>query len=114
VPAQIRDVPDESPPNYEGTGSLKTYNLDTGAIVNNSLGTVNYGTGKITISSDSNLSIAGYLGTVNELYVYAGVQGSVSAVFPGYNEFITLDDALAETICNVENGINISVLAVNN
>lgn len=114
VPAQIRDVPDESPPDYEGTGTLKTYNLDTGAILNNNLGTVDYGTGKITISSDSNLTIAGYLGSVNELYVYAGVQGNVSAVFPGYNEFLSLDDALAQTISNVENGITISVLAVNN
>lgn len=114
VPAQIRDVPDESPPDYEGTGTLKTYNLDTGAIINNNLGTVDYGTGKVTISSDSNLTIAGYLGSVNELYVYAGVQGNVSAVFPGYNEFLLLDDALAQTISNVENGITISVLAVNN
>lgn len=114
VPAQIRDVPDESPPDYEGTGTLKTYNLDTGAILNNNLGTVDYGTGKVTISSDSNLTIAGYLGSVNELYVYAGVQGNVSAVFPGYNEFLSLDDALAQTISNVENGITISVLAVNN
>jgi hypothetical protein len=114
VPAQIRDVPDESPPDYEGTGTLKTYNLDNGAIVDDNLGTVDYGTGTVTINSNSVLTVAGYLGTVNELYVYAGVQGSVSAVFPSYNEFITLDDALAETICNVENGINISVLAVNN
>jgi len=114
VPAQIRDVPNESPPNYEGTGTLKTYNLDNGAIMNDNLGTVDYATGTITINSNSVLTVAGYLGTVNELYVYAGVQGSVSAVFPSYNEFITLDDALAETICNVENGINISVLAVNN
>ena len=114
VPAQIRDVPDESPPDYEGTGTLKTYNLDTGAILNNNLGTVNYGTGKVTINSNSDLTIAGYLGSVNQLYIYAGVQGSVSAVFPSYNEFLLLDDALTQTISNIENGINISVLAVNN
>lgn len=114
VPAQIRDVPDEMPPDYEGTGTLKTYNLDTGAILNNNLGTVNYGTGKITINSDSNLTVAGYLGSIGQLYIYAGVQGSISEVMPGYNEFFVLDDAAADTISNVSNGVNINVLAVNN
>jgi hypothetical protein len=114
VPTQIRDVPDESPPDYEGTGTLKTFNLNTGAVINDNLGTVDYATGKVTINSNSALTLAGYIGTVNQLYVYAGVQrAKVSAVFPGYNEFFLLDDAVAETISNVANGITINVVAVN-
>jgi hypothetical protein len=113
-PTQIRDVPDESPPDYEGTGTLKTFNLNTGAVINDNLGTVDYATGKVTINSNSALTLAGYIGTVNQLYVYAGVQrAKVSAVFPGYNEFFLLDDAVAETVSNVANGITINVVAVN-
>jgi hypothetical protein len=114
VPTQIRDVPDESPPDYEGTGTLKTYNLNTGNIINNNLGTVNYGTGKITLNPDSALTLAGYLGTISQLYFYAGTQGTVGTVIPGYNEFVLLDDALAETVSNIKNGITINVEAVNN
>jgi hypothetical protein len=114
VPAQIRDVPDESPPDYEGTGTLKTYNLDTGVILNNNLGTIDYGTGLITINPDSALTLAGYLGTANQLYIYAELQSAVSAIYPGYNEFLLLDDAVAENISNVKNGITINVVAVNN
>jgi hypothetical protein len=113
VPTQIRDVPDENPPDYEGTGTLKTFNLNTGAVINNNLGTVDYATGKVTINSNSALTLAGYIGTVNQLYIYAGVQENVSAVFPGYNEFFLLDDAVAETVSNIANGITINVLAVN-
>ena len=113
VPTQIRDVPDENPPDYEGTGTLKTFNLNTGAVINNNLGTVNYATGKITINSNSALTLAGYIGTINQLYIYAGVQENISVVFPGYNEFFLLDDAMAETVSNVANGITINVLAVN-
>jgi hypothetical protein len=106
-------VPDENPPDYEGTGTLKTFNLNTGAVINNNLGTVDYATGKVTINSNSALTLAGYIGTVNQLYIYAGVQENVSAVFPGYNEFFLLDDAVAETVSNIANGITINVLAVN-
>jgi hypothetical protein len=114
VPTQIRDVPDESPPDYEGAGTLKTFNLNTGAVINNNLGTVNYATGKVTINSNSALTLAGYIGNINQLYIYAGVQrAKVGAVFPGYNEFFLLDDAVAETISNVANGITINVVAVN-
>lgn len=113
VPAQIRDFPDENPPDYEGTGTLKTINLNTGAILNNNLGTVNYATGKITINSNSALTLAGYLGTVGQLYIYAGLQGSVSELTPGYNEFFVLDDSTAETVSAIDNGVTINVVAVN-
>jgi hypothetical protein len=113
-PAQVRDVPDSSPPDYEGTGVVKTFDLDTGEVLDPLVGTVDYGTGLIVLNSGSPLTISGYLGNTTQLIVYAGVQESVGDVFPGFNEIIVIDDLTADPIANVSNGITINVVAVNN
>jgi hypothetical protein len=113
-PAQVRDVPDSSPPDYEGTGVVKTFDLDTGEVLDPFVGTVDYGTGLIVLNSASPLTISGYLGNTTQLIVYAGVQESVGDVFPGFNEIIVIDDLTADPIANVSNGITINVVAVNN
>jgi hypothetical protein len=112
-PAQVRDVPDESPPDYEGTGTLKTFDLDTGEILNNNVGSINYGTGLITLIPDSPLTISAYTGGATQLVVYAGTQESVGDIFPGFNEILILDDNTANTAANIKPGITINVTAVN-
>ena len=111
--AQIRDVPDESPPDYEGTGTLKTFDLNTGNILNNALGTVDYGTGEIVLNANSPLTITGYLGNQTQIYVYSGVQESVGDIFPAFNEILDVDATVGETISNVQNGITVNVIADN-
>jgi hypothetical protein len=113
-PAQVRDVPDSSPPDYEGTGVVKTFDLETGEVLDPLVGTVDYGTGEIVLNSGSPLTISGYLGNTTQLIIYAGVQESVGDVFPGFNEIIVIDDLTADPIANVSNGITINVVAVNN
>lgn len=110
---QVRDVPDESPPDYEGTGTLYTYDLDTGEVLD-SPGTVNYGTGVITLSSTSPLTISGYPSGISNIYVYAGVQESVGDIYPDFNEILVQDDTSAVVNANVKNGITIEVEAANN
>jgi hypothetical protein len=112
-PAQVRDVPDESPPDYEGTGTLKTFDLDTGDILDNNVGIINYGTGLITLIPTSPLTISGYAGSATQLVVYAGTQESVGDIFPGFNEILLLDDFVADPAANIRPGITINVSAVN-
>ena len=113
-PCQLRDVPDQSPPDYEGTGVFKTYDLTTETVVEDNVATVDYGTGLITFNSAARLTLNGYLGNATQFYVYAGVQESVGDIFPGFNEILTLDTSTADPIANVKNGITINVVAVNN
>lgn len=112
--AQVRDVPDVSPPDYNGTGTLKTIDINTGDILDATVGTVNYATGKVTLNSASPLTISGYPSTLTAIYASVGVQEGTADVYPGYNEILVLDDNSANAVGNVENGININVIAVNN
>lgn len=108
----IKDVPDESPPDYEGTGTLYTYDLNTGEYLD-SPGSVNYGTGLITLNSLSPLTLSGYPNGISQLYVYFNVQESVGDIYPAFNEVLVQDDAAAVTLGNVHNGITIEIESVN-
>jgi len=109
----IKDVPDESPPDYEGTGTLYTYDLNTGEYLD-SPGTIDYGKGLITLSPTSPLTISGYPSGVSQLYVYANPQESVGDIYPAFNEILVQDDTAAVVLANVSNGITIEVEAANN
>ena len=112
-PAQVRDIPDQSPPDYEGTGTLKAFDLDTGSILEGDVGTVNYGTGSIVWNSAARLELSGYIGGVNQFYLYAGIQESVGDLFPGFNEILSQDTSTAVPLANVSAGITINVTAAN-
>jgi hypothetical protein len=114
VPAQLRDVPSESPPDYEGTGVLQTFDLNTGIVVEDNVATVNYGTGEITFNASARLTLDGYLGTSTQFYLYAYPQESVGDIYPDFNEILVLDDSTADTASARKNGITINVTAVNN
>ena len=110
---QVKDIPDQSPPDYEGTGQLVTIDLDTGEILDRP-GTVDYAAGAVTLNAASPLTISGYPSGISNLYVYANVQESVGDIYPDFNEILVQDDAVANVTANVLNGININVVAVNN
>lgn len=111
--AQVRDVPDSSPPDYEGTGQLETFDLETGVIVDRP-GTVYYGKGEVVLNAAAPLTITGYLGNATQIMFYTGVQESVGDIYPGFNEILVLDDNTADAVANIRNGITINVVAVNN
>jgi len=110
---QVRDVPDESPPDYEGTGTLKTYDINTGELVEDNVGTVDYGTGLLQFNSTAQLSLSGYIGTTQAVYFYFGVQESVGDIFPDFNEILRQDSNTAEGISGRRAGIVIDIEAVN-
>lgn len=103
---QIRDVPDQVPYNYDGTGTLKLYDVNTGAVLIGNVGTVNYATGEVSLA---NITPTGYIGGITDLRITVELQESSRDVKPTTNEIILLDDTAADTIANVDNGITISV-----
>ena len=111
--AQIRDVPDTSPPDYNGTGTLRTFDVGTGTILD-TVGVINYATGLITLDAASALTINGYLGNATVLYANAGAQENTTDITPAFNEILSLDDSSRDSIAAVDNGITINVTAVNN
>jgi hypothetical protein len=107
---QIRDVPNDNPPNYEGTGTLKLYDLATSGILDNNLGTINYATGEITIGL---LTITGYVGNITDVRINCRVQTSSLDFTPGYDEILLLDDSTSDVISGNENGISVLSVGTN-
>lgn len=111
---QIRDVPDQTPPDYKGSGTLQTIDLNTGEIVDSYVGVVNYGTGVVNLSSENQLTIGGYLSNQTLLHVYFEVAETAGEMIPGFNEILVLDDGTADSIANIKPGVTINVIAANN
>jgi hypothetical protein len=107
--AVIRDVPNVMPPDYNGTGTLRIYDANTGATLNTNAGTVYYGTGHMDLT---NVAVAGYIGGITDLRITAEMQESSRDFTPTNNEILVLDDSTANTIANVNNGINIVVESI--
>jgi len=115
--AQLRDVPLSNPPDYNGTGILQAVDLDTGAVLDDNVGTVYYAEGKVVLQAAALLIVQGYPGSFashNYFYVNIGLQEGDNDVYPGFNEILVLDDSVAETAVGVENGVNINITAVSN
>lgn len=109
----VRDRPNENPPDYEGTGTLETYDLNTGEILERP-GTVYYSQGRVVLDPAVQLKITGYPAGISNIYFYAGVQENVGDIFPTFNEILVQDDTSANVFANVLNGITIEVEAANN
>ena len=107
--AQIRDVANDTPVNYNGTGTLEIYDANTGAVLNPNAGTVYYGTGHIDLL---NVAVAGYVGGITDLRITAEMQEASRDFVPSNNEILVLDDSTANTVANLTNGINIAVESI--
>ena len=107
---QIRDVPNDNPPNYDGMGTLKLYDLATSGIIDNNLGTINYATGEVTIGL---LTITGYVGNLTDVRINCRVQTSSLDFTPGYDEILLLDDSTSDVISGNENGISVLSVGTN-
>lgn len=109
----VRDTPDQSPPDYNGTGTLKLFDIGTGVVLQDRVGFVDYKTGVVTLNSQAPLTIAGYLGDATTIMAYAGIQEGITDITPAFNEILVLDDNVADPVSFISNGINIDVIPVN-
>lgn len=108
--ARIGDVPDQTPPDYAGTGTLKLYDISNGNVILENLGSVNYATGRVNIND---LEITGYIGGITDVRITAQIQETSKDITPGYNEILELDDSSASINSGLENGIVVTSAGVN-
>lgn len=108
IPVKIKDTPNLSgSDSYNGTGILKLYNSDTGIEVEN-IGTVDYPTGVITISS---ITPVGFAPGAFDIRITSGVQGQSYNITTTRNQIIELDDSTVNITAGRTAGLTINVTA---
>lgn len=105
----FKDVPNDNPPNYNGSGTLKLYNVDTGAILNTSFGTVNYATGEISIPT---LTVVGYPTGVSDIKITSELQEASYNITALRNQILVLDDSARDATVNRSAGLTINITSV--
>jgi hypothetical protein len=106
VNVYLGDEPDESPPNYDGTGRLNIYDAATNNVLD-TIGTVNYATGRVTVT---NLVIAGYVGDTI-IRLTSNLQQASRDLLPQNNEIIVLDDTQGNPANAAINGLSVNVIS---
>lgn len=114
----IKDIPDTTPPDSNGTGTLVLFDITSGTTIVKNIGTVNYTTGLVNIV---NLSVYGYpslslydvrvnctpqLG-IDEISnsIIGEISENAYVPVPMRNQILMLDDSTASPGYNVNNGL---------
>jgi hypothetical protein len=123
--AYMVDVPDQSPPDPLGTGTIYLKQIGTDVVLSSSFGTINYGTGKILIPTCYFISL---LGGANAFRIYVKPQNVTAdittkiltrtledytgAIIPtiSRNSLLKLDqDSAANVAANITTGLQVTV-----
>jgi len=108
ITTRIHDVPDIMPPDSNGTGTLRIYNVadntDLGAI-----GTVNYSSGIMSITG---ITPVGYPANQFEIIITASAQEDSYNISSARNQIIVVDDSTENPSSSRLPGITINVTAV--
>lgn len=109
VSVKIKDLPNDNPPNELGSGVLRMINSDTNVVVNSNIGSVNYGTGEISILG----IIPSSLPTDSEnIKLTCRIQERNYNIFARRNEILLLDDSTQNKIIGTTNGLKIDIRTV--
>jgi hypothetical protein len=106
TPAVIEDVPNESPPNNEGTGILVLKNANSDEILNTNIGSVNYSSGDISINS---ITPIGYSSDQTDLRINAELQEESYNITANRQQVIILDDSTLNSLVNRKSGLVINI-----
>ena len=122
--AYMVDVPDQSPPDPKGTGTIYLKQVGTNVVLSSSFGTIDYGTGKILVPTCYFISL---LGGATEFRIYTKPQNVTAdittkiltstmesytgAIIPtiSRNSLLKLDLSSANVIANITTGLQVTV-----
>lgn len=103
---KISDVPDTAVPSDIGTGTLKLLNAVTGQTLQSNIGSVNYGTGDVTVFAFTPTSLPN---TVSDLRFTTTIQETDHNITVNRNEILLLDDSTKNGVGGIESGLTINV-----
>ena len=106
---KITDLPDTTPANDTGSGTLRLVNAVTGAIVQSGIGTVDYGTGTLSISS---IVPTGIPFGSTDIRITAGVQEISYNLSISRNEVLVQDDTTINKASGLIPGTTVTVTAI--
>jgi hypothetical protein len=107
--ATLNDFPDDTFPNNLGKGTIKLMDADTGVVLNDNYGSIDYGTGILTIY---NLQYTGYVSDLIDIRINAEVQDSYLDINVSRNQILLLDDSTLNSNGNRVPGLTVNVIAV--
>jgi len=108
-PVVLRDIPNDTTPNYTGTGIVRLIDPTTETVVNSNYGTINYGTGEIVIPD---LKVYGYYDDSSDLRIMIKPQNEYLDVTVNFNQIILLDDSTSNSANNTKAGLSVNMVAV--
>jgi hypothetical protein len=109
VLAKMKDVPNDSVPNNKGFGKIELIDASSDTIFNSLYGTIDYGTGEVSIT---NLSILGYPLDTSDIRITSTVQDEYLDVVVNRNEIILLDDSTSNVDSNRLPGLTVNVITI--
>jgi hypothetical protein len=105
----LKDEPYDTIPNRIGSGKIRLLDGDTGALILDNYGMINYGTGDVTIDS---LALIGYPADGTDVRLTATVQDSYLDVAVDKNQIILLDDSTLNSNTNRLQGLTVNTIPV--
>ena len=107
--AKLKDVPNDSFPNNNGTGKIYVINNDNNEVLYNDYGTIDYSTGIVTIYS---LMILGYLSDIIDVRISVEIQDEYLDINVSKNEILVLDDSTLNPEYNRMAGLSVNIISV--
>jgi len=108
VPARIYDLPNSNPPDYEGKGKLILKNPDTGTVINDNYGIIDYSTGDLTITA---LNVYAYPENTNDIRMTIDLQDTSLDIQVNKNQILVLDDSSLNALGNRLDGLTVNTIA---
>jgi hypothetical protein len=109
IEAILKDIPNDVVPNNIGSGTLYLVKADTGMVLSKNYGTINYGTGDVTIT---NLALIGYPVDTTDVRLTATIQEEFLDIAVSKNQIILLDDSTLNSDANRSQGLTVNTIAI--
>jgi len=103
------DIPSVMPPDPNGTGTLALFRASDGASIQSNFGSVNYGTGQITINEFTPVS---FPEGITNFRLTASIQEISQNIEVYRNQILVIDDSVLNVAIGTEAGLTVNVTPI--